>query len=418
MNQIQTKEVTIKAVSILFAIILWFIVLDYANPIKDTSFFSVDINFINQHALREKSLDIKDRSYLKKVDIAVKGRDEKIRNLNASDFTVTLDFNQVQGPGRKQLSLDVKVPDWVKSFEIRPGSILNMEFDRIVEKTFQVEVELEKNKKPKDGYKIIRTYATPDYITVQGFESIISSIATVKAIVDVEGQDRDRTKSVVCRMVDDNGNEVLDLPRTYTANVTVELAKEVLLVPSAPKGKPAEDFIHRSTRVNPERVLLTGGYEALSKIARLDIEAVDITNLNQSTEFKKGITLPKDVRIVGDLQEVTVSIIIERLPNREYIIEKDKITIEGVNNDNKYKYDILTQYISVSIKGERTELDVLDTVALKPAIDVSKVGPGVHKLPLKLVLPAGVKQNGEYHVEVEIKAEDNNLGVEVSQAEP
>jgi YbbR domain-containing protein len=57
----------------------------------------------------------------------------------------------------------------------------------------------------------------------------------------------------------------------------------------------------------------------------------------------------------------------------------------------------------VQLTGNRAELEKLDKLKLKPAIDVEGLKIGNYKKPLKLTLPETVKISEQYNIDIKVE---------------
>jgi YbbR domain-containing protein len=84
-SELLRKDITIRIISILFAVVLWFFVLDSDNPIG-TVVISVPLKVVNEDTLSDRGILLKNKDFTKTVEVFVKGRKDKIKNLTANDF--------------------------------------------------------------------------------------------------------------------------------------------------------------------------------------------------------------------------------------------------------------------------------------------------------------------------------------------
>ena len=74
MNDLFKKDITIKIVSVLIAVLFWLYVYNTAdNPYNSKTFTNIPLKIENESSLDEKGFEIKNR-YKTSIDITIRGR--------------------------------------------------------------------------------------------------------------------------------------------------------------------------------------------------------------------------------------------------------------------------------------------------------------------------------------------------------
>ncbi len=402
MRELLKRDITVRIISVVFALILWFFVLNSNNPM-DVRIISVSLEVKNEQTLQDKNIEWKNKNIAKTVEVMVKGRKEKISGLTANDFTAALDLSKIQSADEDKLAIDGPYYVGKEEVEIRGINPREIKLDLEKKEKNPFKVEIVPTGKLKDNYKIIKSVAVPDIVSLEGLDSLIKSVASIKTFVDVNNLDRDLViNKKECKVYNKKGEEIKELSKNLYVEVRVEVAKEVPVVPVV-KGKPAKDYIDGLKRVKPDKVLVTGTPEVLSKLTQLQTEAVDIENSSASMDITRNIILPQGIRLVNSSPEVAVSVAIEQLVVKEFTILKEDISFVNTEIDNSLNYSMVNDFMKISIKANSADLDKLDASMLNPTVDVAKLGEGTHKLPLQIDLPANAKLIEEYTVEIKVE---------------
>jgi len=398
MKDLLKKDITIKVVSVLFAILLWLYVLNIDNPYKNRS-LTIPLKIENKNTLQEKGLALKNEDFARNVEIIIRGRVEVINKINASDFEAIIDFSKVKSDKDKTLRIDLFYDiDDITLPIIIPRSI-NIQLEKIEKKSFPIQVEV--TGQPKRDYKIIEITQAPENVILEDFQSVIDSVAVVKAVVDVSNLDRDKSVKKECKVYNKEGKEMASLSKNLSVEVKLEVAKEVPIT-LVVKGKPAEDYIEALRKINPEKALIAGPHEVISGITELKTEPVDIENINQSINVTSLIKLPEGVRLVDTPKEVSVNLAVESLVNKSFVITRDEIGFLGFDADQPLNYEVLTESVEITVKGKQADLQNLGVSSLKPSVNVEGLEEGTHNLPLDISLPPGMKLIENKNVEVKI----------------
>jgi len=406
MRELLKKDIFIKIASVVFAILLWLVVLNKNNPFITSTPIRVRIEYKNENSLAEKGLVLMNKDSLKSyVEIYVRGRQEDISRVNESDFTVVADFSKVNSENDSVLELEEVVHDLknVYVYDMNPKYV-SIEIEKIKKKTFPV--ELVSNITLKENYRIIKETVAPESIEIEDVESKIDAIGSVRVLVDIQDLDKNTVMKKECVIYNKDGKEISSLSKKYSADVSIEVAKEVSIVVPV-KGKPASDYVEGAIKISPEKALITGAAEKLAKISELKTEPVDIQNISKSLSVYKPIVLPDGISLIDTPEEVTVNVAIEQLVRKNFIFSKEEIGLLNANTDNAedeepLSYEILTDSVTITVKGRQSDLPSLSKDVFKPYIDVAGLGEGTYKLPVKYFLPSPFSKVNDVEIEVKI----------------
>ena len=401
MSDLFKRDSTVKIISVLFAVFLWFFVLDSTNPII-TNDLNVPLRVENEDILKSKDIVIKDANFPKTVTISLKGRQDKVKRINSSQIEAIVDLGKVKDVSTGLLYVEVyEIPKSI-SFESVTPKVVNLKLEKIGENPFPVEIVT--TGEAKLNYKVTGVSVSPQTISIEATDSVINSIGQVKALVDITGIKTDSVFKLMCKVYDNKGNEMLEFDNKYNIDVKVDVAKEVPVIPVV-KGKPAKDFIDGVHKVSPDKALISGASDVLDMIDNLKTEPIDIENLSESTTKIANIVLPNGISLVDTQKTVYVSVVIEPLAVKNYIIDAEDILLEN-ELTAPLTYKIVSENISINVKGTVEELDKIDENGLKPSVDVAGLGEGTYKRSLKVVLPSTLQLSENVEVEVEVRKSD------------
>ncbi|HEX9062269.1 MAG TPA: CdaR family protein [Clostridia bacterium] len=406
MRELLRKDITIRVASVIFAVVLWFSVRDLNNPIG-TKTIQIPLEIKNEQALQDKGIVIKNKNFSQNVELTVKGRKDRLANLSAGDFSALVDLSKIKSPDEKELTIDgpyytggIYNRQEIEINDTRPKTI-KLELEKISRNTFKVDVVA--TGKMREGYKAVRISAVPDTVVLQGFDSVLGAVASVKAYVDLTNLDRDTlVNKKECKVFGADGNEISQFSKTNFVDIRVETAKEVPVTPVI-NGKPAKDYIDSSVSVKPDKVLITGTPDVLSGITSIKTEPLNIENKSSSIIDRKNLQLPNGVRLFYEnTSQVSVNVTLEQMIVKDFTIKSGDISIVNSEVDNSLDYSLVNDSVKVSLKGNTTVLERIDSSGIKASVDVGKKQEGVYKLPLSIQVPDSVKIMGDYTVDVKI----------------
>ncbi len=393
------KDLTLKIFSILFAVFLWFAI----NPVK-TNYYTVPLTIINEESLRAKGLVLNSKAFPEKyVTISVRDRVDVLDRIKDTDFEVTLDLKNVNSVNDKVVPIDSPVYLGRENIsetnmELKPKSV-TLDLGKIEENPFIVQVETS-GKLPAD-YEIISKTATPDTVSIQALDSVLGTVGSVKAYVDVTGLNKTLEVKKEVKVYDKKGIEIPELGKKISVDIKIEVGKRVPVIPII-SGNPDKDYIEGSYSVKPDNVLITGDHTLLQKVNEIKTAPVSLDNMTKSFTAPIILQLPEGIRLVDSTREVNVSVEIIPLSERTIDVPVSSISIEGrKTEDALLNYEIVSP-VTVKLKGRIEDVNSVSVQQLTAAIDVDGLDEGTHTVPLKVTLPGNVTQVGETQVQLKI----------------
>ncbi|HEY5584641.1 MAG TPA: CdaR family protein [Ruminiclostridium sp.] len=397
MKEFFKKDLTLKILSIVFAMFIWFAV----NPVK-TSYYTVPLTVINEESLRSKGLVLNTKAYQKYVVISVRDRGDVLDAIKDTDFVATLDLSKVKTVEDKVV--DLEAPEYLgreninaNNIDLKPKSI-KLDLGKIEENPFIVQIET--SGKLPTGYEIISKTAEPDTVSIQALDTVINSVGSVKVEVDVSGLNRTLEIQKECKVFNKKGEEMPELAKKLTVNIKIEVGKRVPVIPIT-KGILAKDFIEGVHTVKPEKILITGDLDLMDGVNEVKTEPVDIENATKTFSAQVLLQLPEGIRLVSSTREVGVTVEIIPLLVRNMELLAENITIEGKKIDGTVDYEI-TPPVTIKLKGKVEDLNIVTISSLLASINVDGLADGTHNVPLKVNLPSNITQVEEVLVPVKI----------------
>jgi YbbR domain-containing protein len=393
------KDMKAKIISILIAIFAWLFVTNAMNPFVSRTVYNIPVTFINEDYLEENNYTLKNtiRNY---IDVTIRGRREAVDKVSASDFVASLDFSQITSANNKRLVIpepECLVKD--VTVESYTPSAIDIQLARNKTGTFKVELEPSITMKP--GYVLLNTTLSQETIQIWGEETIIDSVGAIKAKLELKDVDRDMTSQVQCNVYNKAGKEIASLSKDLKVNVKVDVAKEVP-VALVTRGRLAADYVETLRVIDPVKVLVTGSVEDLEQLKEIKTEQVDIDGLESNFSVSVPLVVPEGVKLINSPAEITVNISVEKLAVRTIEFGSDDINILNANNDGTLVYEILTNRLLLQFKGRQAEVDAIRIADLRPAVDVSGLGEGTHRLKLNIKAPNQAKLVQQVYAEVKI----------------
>ena len=389
-------KILIRVLSVLTAVLLWFIVLDNNNPML-TRTLSVPISG-NPEVLEDNNLRIIGMGAPTTVNLSIRGRSSKVSEVTSNDFSVILDFNQIQTSGNVALNIDGPTylgDSNIKVLSMNPTQV-NVRLERITGIEFPVKVRWEGTL--PEGYRATNIRVEPSTVRFEDKESLVNRIENVVVILDAAALDKTSNLTRRVLVLDADGNAVSQFDGKNSVTVSFDLTR-TLPVTTRILGKPAEDWFITGFRTVPQEVQVLGKYETLSGLS--GVQAADIVVDGREGSFTQDLilTVPEGFSLYSTKPQVSAEVEMEKLVTRDYAFPVERINVQGIDPVSRtLRY--LSESLSISLKGKAQDFD--DTLVDKMAasLDASILPDGEADTIIRITVPAGFSVVGEPMVRV------------------
>lgn len=391
-------KILVRVLSVLTAILLWFIVLDNNNPLT-TRTLSVPITG-NPEVLEDNNLRIIGMGAPLTVDLSIRGRLNKVSNITSNDFRVVLDYDQVQTSGNVVLSMNE--PEYLGENNIRVLSMnpvqINLRLERITGIEFPVKVRWEGTL--PDGFRATNIRVEPSTVRFEDKESLVNRIENVVVVLDATALDKTSNLTRRVLVLDADGNSVSQFDGKNSVTVSFDLIR-TLPVNTRVIGRPAEDWFVTAYRTNPQEVQVLGKFEALANLT--GVQAADIVVDGKEGSFTTDLTLtvPEGFSLYGTKPQVSAEVQMEKLVTREFAFPVERVSVAGIDVARQ-ELLFLTETFPVVVKGKAQEFDSVDLQQFNVTLDASALPEGESEILVRVGVPAGFSVVGEPKVGVNV----------------
>lgn len=411
-NSLFEKDLVIKIVSILTAILIWFVVLDSENPFEERT-LAVPLTS-NVDVLQSNNFQVVGTQIPSSVDVKIKGRREKISSVTANDFKVTIDFSEVTASGTKRIYINE--PEYLGDQDIimmgiNPVSV-TLNFERVVGKQYPVDVEYTGSLPV--GYELINLKVEPNNVILEEKESSILKVSKVVAYVNLD--EADDNKEIVMRAVvlDSEGQPLRQFEGKVPIIVSFNLAKKVPVIATI-KGNPVKDYYLKEIKYSLPSVRVIGSRSVLEGINGVSTDAIDINGKSETFVTPLITSLPKGATLFDeDAERLSAEVVIEKYITRNINMSSGNVSIFHGDTAGTMNYRVTNDTIPITIKGKSEEVNAIKVSDIKLSVYVNDLLPGEHEVPLTVKVPNSVNLIGEYSVNVTITVtppdEKNNTG--------
>lgn len=397
MKKMLTNNLGLKLLSVVFAIMLWLIVVNIDDPVISQDFSPIRVTMLNEDAVTSKDKVYKIEENSDIISVRVKAKRSVISKLSVEDFTATADM-------QKNIKLDnlvgievtcsnknIKSSDITKS---RENVVISIE-DACTE---QFNVVMKKTGSEGTGYVVGTMVPEQSLIQISGPASVIAKIKRVEARVNVNGVTSDRTVRCQLYLIDNNEEEMDTTYLEYTGktdgidvNITV-LKKKTVLLTIGHTGEPADGYSFRSISYKPETVEIAGAEEDIRGISEIVVpdDAVNIDGITSNLQTTLDITeyLPSGIRLVDDTgTSVAVMVEIEKKQGKTIRIPVSEIGLKNMPKGLEADFGDLDE-VEIIVMGTTAQLAELNPDEIAVNLNLSGYSKaGTYKSTLDVTLP-------------------------------
>lgn len=390
------KKMVVRIISILTALLMWFIVLDNDNPIE-VKVFTVPLTS-NVEVLEVQNLRIIGAQPPTSVEITVKGRRNKIANITSADFLASLDFDGISTSGL--IDVPIPQPEYTGKQNILITALspekASLKLERITGVEFPVEIAWA-DALP-EGYQAVNITMVPDTVVLEDKESLISRAARVVVTLNPLTEKTSVTKRV--SVYTDTGEVISQFEGKIPVTINYDIARTVPVSTSV-VGVPEEDWYVSAYRLEPSSIQVTGELDSLSKLTGLQASAIDVSGKAESFETKLEVAIPNGMKLYRSNPAISASVEMEMLETRTVTIPASLVELTDVDVALGIDWAIRDEEFRVTLKGKPEDLANFRSNAVAFKISVAGLEVGEHLLPISITLPSTLKLIGQNFLTVD-----------------
>ena len=302
-----TNNLGFKILAVALAFILWLAVYNIDDP-KQTKTYTASVTIENTSVITEqnKCYEVLDGSNV--VTFAVTGKRSILKNLENTDFRATADMSRMV---LNEDGVTANVPIEISS--VRSNSSLNYPNKKYLKISLEdlmskrLVISADTSGTVAEGYALGDvTVTNPNVLKVSGPASIVSTISSAVATIDVEGMSVNLSDNVVPVLYDENGKEV-DTTRLTISNTTVTVSAKILVVKElklafSTVGTPGGEYNVVGITSDPAVIAVKGAASVVNPLTTITIpeELLNVSGLREDLTTTIDITefLPEGVALV------------------------------------------------------------------------------------------------------------------------
>ena len=407
-----TRNVGLKLVAVVFAIVLWFLVVNVDNPNKSGN-FTVPVTIKNENVMTDAGKYVSVLSGGSVVTFRVTAKRSIYDRLSSSDFVAVADLKNLED--NRRVPIEIRAINYSKQVTISSRAhYVEVEISDVMSAKFVIEGATKGE--AANGNVPADIKVSPNVVSVEGPADVVSKIDHVVATCDIDGLSSDVNENVV-PVYYNAKNKVVDTTQltmsVTTVSVTVDLVSVMDVNLSVEtSGELQEGLTLDSVKADPETIKVQGEADVLNKLTTIVIpgSAVNLSSVTSSMRTTVDIStfLPEGVKLAeGQDSRISVIITLKDLQERTFTVPLSNFTIRNLGSGLAAEFE--EEEVEVVVTGYSDELDKLTEAKITGSVDVSGLDEGSHRLRAEIDIDGNLQAESVVLIVV-ISRDENDEG--------
>ena len=409
MRNLYNNRIFWMVISLLASLAIWVYITSVDSDEYRQTFRGVRVELVGEDVLRDsKGLVVTDLD-TNSVTVELVGPRRVIASLDADNIVAQVDVSKLSQAAYTSLQYTLSFPDKTDTGSIQTArkspETVNFMVSAQTSKTIQVRGSFEGQL--AEGYTAEIPVFEPSTITIYGPEAYIKNVSYAWVTFGKENVDSTYSVETGYTLMNENGEECSTTGITCSTDVvkaTLPLLtkKEVLLSVDLIEGAGATSKNTKVT-IEPESITLAGDSSILDGLNKITIATIDLTDFGRSFTDTFTIPLNDEIRNLTGVSEATVTVEVVGLETRSFTVKN----IRCINVAEGYAADIISESITVTLRGPAEQLDQVQTENLQAVADLVdyKGSTGAYMPEVKIYVDGftDVGAIGENNISIEIR---------------
>lgn len=398
MKKTLTKNLGIKIISLILAVILWYAVVNISDPVTTTKFYDVAVVFVNESAMTEAGqvFSVVDGTDLVKVTVTAPR--SVITSLDKNSFNLTADLSKKKTDNTVPINIGIN-DERIQNLTLGHDDLI-LDVEDLV--TRQIAVELETTGVPMEGYAVGQVSADPAVIDVSGPASVMADVERVKATLDIS--ECYETVQANCRV------ELLNSKGEAVERDRITFSDEDILVTAGflptktidlkfeTTGKAAAGYAAIAIKAKPEVITICGQANDIANISVINIpaEELDVTDLDKDLTKTINVEQYLDDKfkvLSSDGGNVEVTVSIKKVEEKVIRIPVSDITVKNLTSGLTYSFvdndGNEVDAVEIKVQAGKDIIDDITAKDVKVTIDAAELNSGRHHVEAQITTPTG-----------------------------
>ena len=383
----------LKIVSLLFAVMLWWTVMNIDDPI-DTKSFRTEVQILHPEVITDNGYSYRIEDEMTTVEVKVKARSKVLSKIRSSNIVATADLREMQDT---TVPIRVSINGFENMYEEATAIPRNIQVETEKTETKSFPITPSYTGTVNDGCVLGRVTVQPQSIEVSGPLSVLGRIAKVAAKVNISGMYDDANLDAEI-IYYDSANNILDRSLLSSnrdesgVQVHVEIwkTKEVEVKFDTSAIVPGDGYFFEKIEVEPDTVLIAGDEDDLDNINTIEVpkEVLERQGITESEEIVVDISeyLPKDTKLANtEAANVVVTIFLEKAGTKTIPAPVRSVRIDNLAEGMNLEFGP-DQSINLVFEGSSAALGELTYDKVLAVLDLTEyTEEGTFQVPVDVV---------------------------------
>ena len=294
-----SDNLTIKIISVLFAILLWLYIQMVQTPDIEYTFRNMNVDLVNAPLLEDRNLVVTGNEKVT-TDVTVKCPRWNLNEIKSKDFVPYVDLSEIRAAGTFELPVKVRLNNDTIIVSNKEPSTVKVSVEKIV--TVEKDLVIHVSGNLKDGYYTNNDLVVPQskVFSVKGPQSVINKIYNGVISVNIGGKSEDFSDLYDIILVSEDGTAVSNDKLTIlnnAVNVDVTVYKKKVL-PVEINGVPA----NVKYDVKPSNVEVAGPNELLENMDKIIVNNFNLFSREIGYTQKIDLKLDDKLILLNDVE--------------------------------------------------------------------------------------------------------------------
>lgn len=318
---------------------------------------------------------------VEKIDLKIVAERNVWNRLTADYISASVDLaNLEQGTHELPINIDTKMSG-IEVVDYNPKTaLIRLEPKVIKNVPINVKIEGEAAENLMPGISIVE----PDKIEISGAKSIIDKILEATAIVRLDGETENVSKSVRLVALNAEGEKITNIKfNPEEVKVTIPIIKagttKTVGIKVKTVGSIANGFWISNISTLPSTITITGAASTLRSINYLETREINIDGLNSSTTQTIELNIPSGISITDQITSVKINI--ELLPTTSSKQVNGQIATQNLGSNLKLN-SLDPNSILVNLSGTTSDLEKATSDNVKLNLNLSAYSDGTYSIDI------------------------------------
>ena len=405
-----THNIGLKLLSLVIAIVIWFVVVNIEDPLERKTFYGVSVSLLNQKEVteREKIIEVVKGDV---IDVTVEGKRSDLEKIKAKDFRATADLTDISK--WDTVMIQITLPEYPDVKVINNAqNVIKLMFDDYVTRRFSFRINTTGN--AATNYVIGDAFASPNMIQISGAKTVLDKIKEVVLDIDANGKNSDFTSTAVPFVYDLNG-ELID-----SSKLSMNIKSVSVTVPVLPTKKlkvrvettgvlpEGYEILSENIAFQPETVRIAGTKEELDSLSPYLTIADDVTGKTETIEKNINVIelLDDSLSSLHVVDNSVIAITVQVTPFVEKPIDIPVSRLEIRDLSEHLTHSILQSNLILRVRCRSARAAFLSAESVDPYVNLQGLTEGTYHLELQYDLPVGVLKGQPTYVDVTLSPKE------------